>query len=95
MTTSPAEINSRLSVQKSETGVASQRPEPHRKGPTHMHEPYLLTTAEAGRLMSIGRSGIYALMKRGELASVKVGGSRRIPMRAIEEFINNQLEQGA
>lgn len=53
---------------------------------------YLLTTEEAARAMAIGRTGIYALMQRGELASVKIGGSRRIPVQAIEDLISRQLE---
>lgn len=59
---------------------------------TKVSEQYLLTTDEAARALAIGRTGIYALMQRGELASIKVGGSRRIPVKAIEQFISTQLE---
>lgn len=54
----------------------------------------LLTVAEAKEQLGIGRSHLYRLIERGELASVTIGRSRRIPMSALEEFIQRlQFEQ--
>ena len=39
----------------------------------------LLSPAEAAAHLSIGRSKVYELMRLGQLRSVKIGASRRIP----------------
>lgn len=39
-----------------------------------------------GRL-SVGRTTVYELMRRGELRSVQIGKSRRIPSSAVDEYI--------
>ena len=43
--------------------------------------------AEAARKLSIGRSTLYELMASGQVASFKVGGSRRISHRALATFL--------
>jgi len=50
-------------------------------------EKRLLTVAEAARRLGIGRSHAYIYVLRGELESVKLGRSRRVPVEAIEEFV--------
>lgn len=52
-------------------------------------EPVLLTPEQAARALSIGRSKVYELIFSGALASVKIGGSRRIPVDALADFITN------
>jgi len=47
----------------------------------------LLKPEEAAELLSIGRSKIYELIGTGELASVRIGTSRRIPADALAEFV--------
>jgi excisionase family DNA binding protein len=47
----------------------------------------LLTPAEAARALSIGRTRVYELMASGQLRSVKIGRSRRIPVAALASFI--------
>lgn len=42
---------------------------------------------ETADRLCIGRSRVYELIARGELTSVKIGGSRRISDRAIDEYI--------
>jgi excisionase family DNA binding protein len=51
----------------------------------------LLSVEEAASVMSLGRSFIYDLVMRGEIASIKVGRTRRIPVMALQEFVNKQL----
>ncbi len=50
-------------------------------------EKMLLTPEEAARVLSIGRSKVYELIRTGALESVRIGGSRRVPVTAIERFI--------
>ncbi len=47
----------------------------------------LLTVREAVRVLGISRSTVYALMKGGKLASVKIGRARRFPVEAIDEYL--------
>lgn len=41
----------------------------------------------AGEKLEMGRTAIYHLVKTGELRSVKIGRSRRIPADALEEYV--------
>ena len=42
---------------------------------------------EAAGLLAISRTRVYELIARGELASLKIGPSRRITREAIDDFI--------
>lgn len=53
--------------------------------------PILFTTEEAARLLGIGKCRVYDLIRQREIASVKVGGSRRISARALHDYVT-QLE---
>jgi excisionase family DNA binding protein len=48
--------------------------------------PVLLTIAEAGRSLRIGRTVVWQLIKDGDLRSVKIGASRRVPVEALTEY---------
>ena len=56
-------------------------------------EKLLLSPAEAAAHLSIGRSKVYELMRRGQLRSVKIGTSRRIPQTALVDFIAARTEE--
>jgi len=47
----------------------------------------LLTVDEAAQRLGIGRSHAYIYVLRGELESVKLGRSRRVPAEAIDDFV--------
>jgi excisionase family DNA binding protein len=47
----------------------------------------LLTPIEAARALGIGRSKLYQLIQSGRLQSVLIGRSRRIPARALTNYI--------
>lgn len=47
----------------------------------------LLTPEEAAQALSIGRSKLYELLRAGVLGSVRIGGSRRIPVAALHEYV--------
>ena len=51
----------------------------------------LLTIDEAAQALSIGRTLLYDLLMRQQIASIKVGRVRRVPMTAIDDYINRQL----
>lgn len=47
----------------------------------------LLTPEEVAERLALGRSTIYELMRAGRIPSVKIGGSRRVTVRALEAFV--------
>jgi excisionase family DNA binding protein len=47
----------------------------------------LLKPEDAADVLSIGRSKVYELIGTGELASVRIGASRRVPADALVEFV--------
>lgn len=49
---------------------------------------FLLSVDEAAQSLHISRVGIYRLMQRGELRSVKVGGLRRISVTALQAYVD-------
>jgi excisionase family DNA binding protein len=50
--------------------------------------------AEAARLLSVSRSFVYTAMERGHLLYVKLGRARRIPRRALTEYVAARLRGG-
>ena len=49
----------------------------------------LLTTPEAAKALGIGRSKVYELLQTGQLTSVRIGASRRVPADAVHTFVAN------
>lgn len=54
--------------------------------------PIIYTVEETAEVLKISRTKVFALIRNGVLRSVKIGGSRRIPARAIEEYVNQLME---
>ena len=50
----------------------------------------LYTPQQAAIALSIGRSTVYELLASGELESVHIRASRRIPAQALTEFIERR-----
>lgn len=57
-------------------------------------EKLLYRVPEAGRLLSLGPTKMWELIARGEIASVKIDGARRIPREAIEAYVQRLGEGG-
>jgi excisionase family DNA binding protein len=47
----------------------------------------LLSVEEVARALGIGRSKTYELIAAGELESVHIGRAARIPVTAVEDFV--------
>ncbi len=47
----------------------------------------LLTAEEAAEELRIGRTRMYALIASGEVISVKIGGSRRVPYDELATYV--------
>ncbi len=60
--------------------------------------PLAVTPAEAARLLSIGKSTVYALCAAGELECVRIGVGEsgvRIPRDAVDAYFQRKREQSA
>jgi excisionase family DNA binding protein len=57
------------------------------KNPNPRTDALLVTPEEAAELLSIGRTKLYELMADGTLPSVRIGKSRRVPRRALDELV--------
>jgi excisionase family DNA binding protein len=47
----------------------------------------LLRPEEVATALGIGRTAVFELIRTGELRSVKIGKSRRIPTDAVYEYV--------
>lgn len=50
--------------------------------------PLLLTIPQAAQLLGLGRTTIYGLIGDGRLEVVHVGRSARVPLAAVEGFVD-------
>ena len=53
----------------------------------------LLTIPAAMHRLSISRSSLYELMALGEIVSVKLGRSRRVPSASIDDFVARRVAE--
>ena len=57
-----------------------------------MTETLLLRPEDAARELGIGRSKTYELLRRGEIPSIRIGRSVRVPAEKLRQWINEQAE---
>lgn len=58
--------------------------------------PVLLVRPEdAARVLGVGRTKVYELIRSGALRSVRVGGLRRVPVAALNEYVTRLEEEAA
>ncbi len=54
---------------------------------TSLSEIKFLTVAEVAAVMRVSKMTVYRLVHSGELASVRVGRSFRVPERAVHDYL--------
>ncbi|CAN5265823.1 helix-turn-helix domain-containing protein [soil metagenome] len=54
---------------------------------TSLSEIRFLTVAEVAAVMRVSKITVYRLVHSGELASVRVGRSFRVPERAVHDYL--------
>jgi excisionase family DNA binding protein len=59
------------------------------------NDQLLVTPEEAARRLSVGRTTIYELMSSGELQSVNIGRSRRVPVSSLASFVSRLIGEVA
>lgn len=55
----------------------------------------LLTPERAAERLDVSRTTVYELLKSGDLASVKIGRARRIPVAALSEYVDRLRAEAA
>jgi len=55
---------------------------------SHLGDKKLLTVVDVQQALSIGRTKVFALIASGALKSIRIGSSRRISVKALEDFID-------
>jgi len=72
-------------------GSKEQRKQANQRG----NEVLLLTMVDAARVLSVGRTTMYELVGAGEIEVVHIGRSARVPVAAVEEFVERRRRRGA
>jgi excisionase family DNA binding protein len=57
-------------------------------GMSSLSEIKFLTVAEVATVMRVSKMTVYRLVHSGELASVRVGRSFRVPERAVHDYLH-------
>ncbi len=52
-----------------------------------------VTVAEAAQLLRLSRSKAYALIARGEIRTIRIGGSRRVPLSALTDYVERLMRE--
>ena len=51
----------------------------------------LLTIEETAEILSLGKTKIYEFINTNQLMAVKIGKSRRVVARSIEDFVDQRI----
>ncbi len=57
-------------------------------------EKLLLRPTEAADAIGVGRSKVYELLASGELPSIRIGGSIRVPLDKLRDWIDRKASDG-
>ena len=55
----------------------------------------LVSVADAARMLSIGRTAAWELVRKQKIKSVKIGRTRRVPIAAIQDYIARLMDDVA
>jgi excisionase family DNA binding protein len=58
-------------------------------------KPILVSVAAAARMLSIGRTAAWELVRKQKIKSVKIGRMRRVPIVAIQDYIERLMDEDA
>lgn len=50
-------------------------------------QPLAYSLVDAGRLLGVGRSTVFELIRTGELAAIKIRRTRRVTRAALEAYL--------
>ena len=55
-------------------------------------QPILVSVAELSTMLNLGRTATWELVRKHKIKSIKIGRTRRVPVAAIQEYIDHLLE---
>ena len=55
----------------------------------------LVSVTDAARMLSIGRTASWELVRKQKIKSVKIGRTRRVPIAAIQDYIERLMDGDA
>jgi len=55
----------------------------------------LVSVAEVSQILSIGRTAAWELVRKQRIKSVKIGRTRRVPVSAVQEYVQRLLNEAA
>jgi len=58
-------------------------------------KPILVSVAEAAQMLSIGRTAAWELVRKQKIKSVKIGRTRRVPLVAIQDYVQQLMDDVA
>jgi excisionase family DNA binding protein len=64
-----------------------------RPGNDELTSQLLLTPEQAATTLAICRTKLYELLRTGQLESVQIGSSRRVPAAALSEYVQRLRDQ--
>jgi excisionase family DNA binding protein len=53
----------------------------------------MLTAEQAAEAIGVGRTTMFALIKSGEIKSIRIGRLRRVPLDSIEAYTNRLITE--
>ncbi len=59
------------------------------------HDSHVLTVPEAATFLRVGRTAAYEAIRSGEIPSVRIGRSIRVPRLALERLMAGESDQQA
>ncbi|MGZ6863630.1 MAG: helix-turn-helix domain-containing protein [Blastococcus sp.] len=69
-------------------GSRATPPEPQQRGDGPASDALLLTPEEAAKVLRLGRTTVFVLMKAGELRRVHIGRSCRLSRAELERYVS-------
>jgi excisionase family DNA binding protein len=55
-------------------------------------QPILVSVPELSVMLNLGRTATWELVRKHKIKSIKIGRTRRVPVVAIQEYIDHLLE---
>ena len=62
---------------------------------TETRLPMLFSIEEVADIWHIGRSTVFKLINEGSIQSIKLGRSRRVPIDAMQNYVNDLITEAS